>query len=269
VHLQQQPAKVLELLLRRAGELVTRDEIRAAVWGQDTFVNFDQGLNFCIKEIRAALGDDADEPRYVETLPRRGYRFIAPVEAFHARPLPPPEPASAKTPPRRLAVAASLLTPAALLAVLLAWLAWPARPRRAASPARVTIAVLPFENLSGDAAQDPLADGLTDELTALLGRLAPQRLSVIARNGLMPYKGRERALERIGGELGADYVVEGAIRRGHERVRVTASLIKVGDRTQLFSEAYERQDQDRQALQREVAQRLAGRIEAALTREPR
>ena len=88
MHLQQQPAKVLELLLRRAGELVTRDEIRAAVWGQDTYVNFDQGLNFCIKEIRAALGDDADEPRFVETLPRRGYRFIAAVEVVPRAPSP-------------------------------------------------------------------------------------------------------------------------------------------------------------------------------------
>jgi TolB-like protein/DNA-binding winged helix-turn-helix (wHTH) protein len=267
VRLQQQPAKVLALLLLRAGELVTRDEIRSAVWGQDTYVNFDQGLNFCIKEIRAALGDDADEPRFVETLPRRGYRFVAPVEAVTDRPRPLLEPADApRAPlprPKRLAALAWLLLPAAAVVALLLW---PSRPRRAASPSgRVTIAVLPFENLSGEPAQDSLAEGLTEELIAEFGRLAPRRLGVIARATAMQYKGRAQAVERIGRELGVDYVVEGGVRRGGERVRITVSLIKVGDRTQLFSEAYEREAKDLLALQREVAQQLARRIEIALS----
>jgi DNA-binding winged helix-turn-helix (wHTH) protein len=137
VRLQQQPAKVLALLLQRAGELVTRDEIRGFVWGQDTYVNFDQGLNFCIKEIRAALGDSADEPRFVETLPRRGYRFIAPVEV--ARPAAPdssvaPAPSSSRAP---LLLVLSLLALALLLTgVLLLWPA-PPPPRAPAGAARV------------------------------------------------------------------------------------------------------------------------------------
>ncbi len=261
VRLQQQPAKVLALLLRRTGELVTRDEIRSAVWGDETFVNFDQGLNFCVKEIRAALGDNADEPRFVETLPRRGYRFLAAVETVSARPLPPLETAPAPPPRRRRA---RLLLTAALLA-LAALSLWLARPRFAAAPApRVMIAVLPFENLSGEGAPDSLCDGLTEELIAQLGQIAPQRLGVIARTTVMPYKGRSQALERIASELGVDYVVEGGVRRGRQRVRITIGLIKVGDRTQLFSEAHERAEQDALSLQSEVARQLARRILSAL-----
>jgi TolB-like protein len=127
------------------------------------------------------------------------------------------------------------------------------------------IAVLPFEDLSGEAAPDVLCDGLTEELIAQLGRLAPRRLGVIARSAVMPYKGRAQAVERIASELGVDYVVEGGVRRGRQRVRITVSLIKAADRTQLFSEAYDREDRDLLALQSEVAERLARRIEGALT----
>jgi DNA-binding winged helix-turn-helix (wHTH) protein len=172
--LQQQPAKVLALLLQRAGELVTRDEIRGFVWGQDTYVNFDQGLNFCIKEIRAALGDSAELPRFIETLPRRGYRFIAPVEVVARAALAPVAHEAAAPRAARRAPSAPQLLVFALLALALlltgVLLFWPAPPPRAKPGARVRIAVLPFENLSADPDQDYLSEGLAEELIAQLGR---------------------------------------------------------------------------------------------------
>jgi TolB-like protein/DNA-binding winged helix-turn-helix (wHTH) protein/Flp pilus assembly protein TadD len=266
VHLQQQPAKVLGLLLQRAGELVTREEIRGHVWGHDTFVNFDQGLNFCIKEIRAALGDSADEPRYVETLPRRGYRFIAKVEDARAAPAPATAPVA--RPGRRASRQRFLVFSLLGLALLMtaALLLWPAPPPRpAASAPRVRIAVLPFENLSSDPEQDYLSEGLAEELIAQLGRLSPDRLAVIARASARLYKGDPAAVERLGRELGVDYAVLGSLRRGGEQLRITVNLVKVADRTQLLAETYDREARDLLSLQREIAQELARKIEVVFT----
>jgi TolB-like protein/DNA-binding winged helix-turn-helix (wHTH) protein/Flp pilus assembly protein TadD len=273
VKLQQQPAKVLALLLQRAGELVTREEIRGFVWGQDTYVNFDQGLNFCIKEIRAALGDSADLPRFVETLPRRGYRFIAPVEVVARTPVTPGAPEDAPTPPPpRRATNALLLLVFALLALALlltgVLLFWPApKPRASTQSARVRIAVLPFENLSADPDQDYLSEGLAEELIAQLGRLSPERLAVIARASAQRYKGQPEAVERIGRDLGVDYAVLGSVRRSGERIRITVNLVKLSDRTQQFSETYDREARDLLTLQREIAQELARKIEVVFTPE--
>jgi TolB-like protein/Tfp pilus assembly protein PilF len=222
IKLQPQPFKVLALLAGRSGQLVTRDEIQKQVWTDDTFVNFDQGLNYCVRQIRTALGDAADTPGFIETVPRRGYRFITPVEELSA----------------------------------------------ASSPAvarRVMLAVLPFENLSGDEEQEYFSDGLTDEMIAQLGRLNPQRLGVIARTSVMRYKHTNKGIDAIGRELGVSYMLEGSVRRAGSRVRVTAQLVQVSDQTHLWAESYDRNLGDMLTLQSEVAHAIANEIRVQLT----
>lgn len=262
VKLQQQPARVLALLALRGGALATRDEIQSEVWGNETFVDFEQGLNFCIRQIRSALGDSADSPRFVETLPRRGYRFVAPVETLFA-----PE---ALSTPGLVADSRAAATPrrplpalVALAVVILAggaWLArsYPARPpaMSTAVPQKVMIAILPFENLSGDAGREYLSDGLTEELITQVARVAPSRLGVIARTSAMKYKGTARGVDEIARELGVDYVVEGSVRHGDGTVRVTAQLIQASDQTHLWAQSYD--GPEAQAL--DLESRTAGRI---------
>jgi TolB-like protein len=197
IKLQPQPFKVLALLASRAGDLVPREEIQKQVWTDDTFVDFDQGLNYCIRQIRSALCDDAETPRFIETVPRRGYRFLPIVEEL----APPPVPTVAR---------------------------------------RIMLAVLPFENLSGEGDQEYFSDGLTDEMIAQLGRINPQRLGVIARTSAMKYKHTNKSIDVIGLELGVAYVLEGSVRRGANRVRVTAQLIQVSDQTHLWAQSYDR-----------------------------
>lgn len=220
VRLPPQPARVLEVLVSNAGRLVTRDELREQVWSGGTFVDFEQGLNFCIKQIRAALGDDAKAPRYVETLPRRGYRFVAQVE----RP-------------------AALPAPAA---------------------GRVTLVVLPFDNLGVDAGQDFFSDGLTDEMIAQLARVNPRRLGVIARTSAMTYKHTSKSILDIARELGVTHIVEGSVRRVEGRVRVAARLIHAHDQTQLWADTYDRDLSDILKLQSELARAIAGSIQVKL-----
>jgi TolB-like protein/Tfp pilus assembly protein PilF len=219
VKLPPQPFKVLALLARRPGELVTRKEIQQQIWGSETFVDFEEGLNFCIKQIRTTLGDDAETPRYIETLPRRGYRFITPVEE-------------------------------------------PGRPA-----GRTMLAVLPFENLSGDPEQDYFSDGLTEEMITQLGRLQPERLSVIARTSAMTYKGSNKTVDQIGRELGVDYLLEGSVRREGDQVRITAQLIQVRDQAHLWAQSYDRNVGSILAVQGEVARAIAGEIKIAVTPE--
>jgi TolB-like protein/DNA-binding winged helix-turn-helix (wHTH) protein/Tfp pilus assembly protein PilF len=265
VHLQQQPAKVLALLAARSGELVTREEIQREVWG-DTFVDFEQGLNYCVKQIRTALGDAAETPRYLETLPRRGYRFLAPVTQSDSsqsdspsdRPRPRAEsPTKPGRTPRIFAVA--------LFVVVVLGLALARRP--AGSPSRVMLAVLPFENLSGDPAQEFLSDGLTEEMTTQLARLRPERLGVIARTSANVYKKTAKAVDAIGRELGVEYLLEGSVRRESDRIRVTAQLVRTADQTHLWAESYDRPVADTLALQDDVAHRVVAALEGRLLAE--
>src|SRR5688572_12900717 len=182
IKLQPQPFKVLAMLVGRAGEVVTRQDIEREVWGKETHVDFDLGLNYCIKQIRFALNDDAENPRYVETLPRRGYRFIASVER---------------------------------------------RDRSPQKAQRMMLAVLPFGNLTGDPEQEYFADGMTEELSAQLGRLRPDQLGVIAFTSARRYKNTTKGIDQIGSELGIDYIIEGSVRRSGNRVRIAVQLIKV------------------------------------------
>jgi TolB-like protein/DNA-binding winged helix-turn-helix (wHTH) protein len=261
INLQDQPFRLLALLLERSGEVVTREELRDKLWPADTFVDFDHSLNTAVRKLREALGDSAETPRYVETLARRGYRFVAPVaEPDVALPSPPTK---ARLPPsaRRVVVIAAVLSSAALVAY---WVG--GRPRPRIQPGRrLTLAVLPFDNLSGDADQEYLSDGLTEEMITQLGRLEPDRLRVTARSSTWKYKRAERDIDRLRRELGADYVLEGSLRRAGERVRVTAQLIQAADQTDVWAKTYERDLRDVLVLQSEVAQAVARAIALTLT----
>jgi TolB-like protein/Tfp pilus assembly protein PilF len=218
ISLQPQPFRVLSLLAAHAGRLVSREEIREQVWPRDTFVDFEQGLNYCIKQIREALGDDARSPRFIETRPRLGYRFIANVE--------PPAPAASE---------------------------------------RLMLAVLPFDDLSGDEQQEFFADGLTEEMIAQLSRLNADRLGVIARTSTMRYKRTDKSIDVISRELGVSYVLEGSVRRAGRRVRVTAQLIQSSDQSHVWADSYERNLDDMLDLQCEVARAIAQEIQVKLT----
>ena len=264
IHLPPQPAKVLALLAGRPGQPVTREEIRQQIWGDATFVDFEQGLNHCIKQIRTALGDDAEAPRYVQTLPRRGYRFIAPVEGAVA-PAPSPAAATRRLPLRPWTVAVPLLAAlgaAVLLVVNVAGL----RDRlllKRTLPRIESIAVLPLENLSRDPEQEHLADGMTEELITTLGQISALR--VISRTSVMRYKGTQKPLPEIARELKVDAVIEGTLLRSRDRVRITANLLHAPTDRHLWAETYERDLGDVLGLQRELARTVAREIRAALS----
>lgn len=288
VRLSPQPFKVLVLLIENAGQLVTREEFRQQIWSDGTFVDFDKGLNFCIKQIREALGDNAQSPIYIETLPRRGYRFIGSVddqsdsvsaesissevadaqsvESSESESNALPEPASvqsarndrsiispSRTTQRRAAVIAL-----AVLLPLISYFAWSSiTARTTLSSGKVMLAVLPFENLDQDSTEDYFSDGLTEEMITQLGRLRPNRLGVIARTTALTYKKTGKDIRQIGRELGVSHVLEGSVRREAGRVRITAQLIQVSDQTHLWAETYERNERDLLNIQSEVASRVA------------
>ncbi len=240
IHLQPQPAKLLELLARRPGDLVTREEIQQELWNGETHVDFERSINICVMQIRSALGDDAETPRFIETLPRRGYRFVAEVRPFEANTS--SEKSSSGAASQNIKWRKQWIA-AALLVVLGSGLLWKLWPRRGEAPAssseRVMLAVLPFENLSGQDDLTYVADGMTEELIAQLGRVAPEKLGVIARTSAMRYRGTKESVAQIGSELKVAYVVEGSVRLEKGRSWVTAQLIRVNDQTHLWADTYE------------------------------
>ncbi|HEY2944851.1 MAG TPA: winged helix-turn-helix domain-containing protein [Vicinamibacteria bacterium] len=269
VRLREQPAQILTLLLARPGDLVTREEARQALWPGDTFVDFDVGLNSAVKRLRDALHDSADQPRFVETLPRRGYRFIAPVEA----PPVPPEAAAAEVPAtsarglRSSRFAAPLTTLAVVLVVVLVIVTLSAtrrrRPSDPSTPVQITsIAVLPFENLTGDREQDYFADGMTDALITTLAQV--RALRVISRTSVTQYAQKDKLLPRIAADLNVDAVVEGTVARSGSRVRVTAQLIHAPTDRHLWARTYEREMRDVLALQGELAGAIAQAVRVEL-----
>ena len=259
VKLQPQPFRVLALLASHASEVVTREEIQQQIWGNDTFVDFERGLNFCVRQIRDALADDAETPRYVETLPKRGYRFIHPVERLGSRP------AQDGADERKLLTVDINLAWLAVLVLVVAAVAYTGywTWQRWWTPAeKVMLVVLPFDNLSDDPQQGYFSDGLTEEMITQLGRLQPARLGVIART--TSDKMRGKSIDEIQRELGVDYVLEGSVRRAGNQLAITAQLIQVTDRTQLWAESYERKLADVLAIQREVAKRVASSLDLIL-----
>ena len=288
VWLQEQPFQVLATLLGRHGELVTREELRQKLWPSDVFVDFDHGLNKAVNKIREALGDPASNPRFLETIPRHGYRFIAPVEVVSGARAEPataardqretPQPATAlarveaSAPPVRLPTLRRRVAALAggLLLLLLAFLViqkfWPGPPPQAQ---RAMLLVLPFANMGKDPEQEYFCDSMTEEMILHLGRLHPERLGVIARTSAMVYKNTQKPAAELGRELGVQYILEGSIRHLADRVRVVVKLIHTSDQTQVWANSYERQLRDIVALQSELTQTIADEINLKLRAEQR
>jgi TolB-like protein/DNA-binding winged helix-turn-helix (wHTH) protein/Tfp pilus assembly protein PilF len=267
--LQGQPIQVLAALLNSAGELVTREQLQAQLWPAETFVDFDHSLHNAIARIRDVLGDSAGTPHYIETLSRRGYRFIGTVERVGLEDSPlsttagpsreaPVAPARAK--PRAILIVSLLI----LLAITAVLTLIPFLSRRAAATPLVrSIAVLPLDNFSADPAQEYFVDGMTDELITDLAKIGALR--VISRTSVMPYKGTKKALPEIAKELNVDGIIEGSVMRSGQRVRITAQLLYGPTDKHLWAETYERDLGDVLSLQSEVAQAIAQQVRAQLT----
>jgi len=276
IRLPGQPFCVLSILLEKPGQIVSREEMRDKLWDSDTFVDYERSLNSAIRKLRAVLGDSQENPRYIETVPRLGYRFIAPVEEIASfvdpsltvpvEPEPSAAPKVVELPGRRWHMILGI--PAILVALVGGYFMWSrTRVRPRPSNERLMLAVLPFQNLTGDAAQDYLSDGLTEEMISQLGRLDPEHLGVIARTSVMHYKHTTEQAGQIGRELGVQYVLEGSLRRESDRVRVTAQLVQMKDQTHIWSRQYDRELKSLLALQGEIAQETADEIMLTLGKQ--
>ena len=272
IKLQEQPFQLLRLLLEYPGQLITREELRNRIWPADTFVDFDHGLYNAMKRLREALGDSAENPRYVETLAKRGYRFVAPVEVAAAE-IPIPDAAAAPWPSTkraaRLRLGLAIAGVLGLVAVVGAltrdsierlWGHVSAAPR---APVIHSLAVLPFRNLSGDPAQEYFADGMTEELIINLSRI--RSLRIISRTSVMPYKDNRKSLSGIAKDLGVDAVVEGAVQRSGDQVRITARLVYAPEDKNLWAQSYERKLPDVLVVQNQIAQEIASSIHAEIS----
>jgi TolB-like protein/DNA-binding winged helix-turn-helix (wHTH) protein len=281
IKLHGQPFEVLAMLLDRPGEAVPREEIRQRLWSTDTFVDFDAGVNTAINRLREALNDSAENPRFIETLPRRGYRFIAPVEAEnseqsvgHVIPTKPPMPEAVQTAApvpagkhgRRAKGFALGLTVVVSLLIVLSWTRVHERLFAHSSVLHVnSLAVLPLANLSGDPEQDFFADGMTEALITDLGKISAVR--VISRTSVIQYKGTKKPLPEIARELNVDGLVEGTVSRSGNHLRITANLLQASPEKHLWAESYESDLGDVLALQAQVAQAIAREIQVKLTPE--
>ncbi len=288
IKLAEQPFQVLALLLEKPGKIVTREELHSRLWQADTFVDFDHGLNNAVMHLREALGDSSETPRYVETVPRRGYRFIAPVEgaAFLAHVtgeskaesgVVPPEvmsqpaehaaseagSAPARNQPRPSGTRLAILATAVLVVVgtgIYHYTRGNAISERARNKSLI---VLPIEDLSGDKDQEYFADGMTDDLIANLAKI--RSLRVIPRSTAMAYKATRKPLSQIASELNVDAVFEGTVLRVGNRVRITAELVQVSTDRHLWAETYESQMGDILALQNRVSSAIVNEIRINLT----
>jgi TolB-like protein/DNA-binding winged helix-turn-helix (wHTH) protein/tetratricopeptide (TPR) repeat protein len=280
LRLQEQPFQVLAMLLEKPGEVVTREELRSRLW-PSTVVDFDHGLNKAISKIREVLGDSVEKPRFVETVARRGYRFLADVAVIDTadgqrEPAPDALASPRDTPLADLTDAGALpkravppyawrLFAFGLALVITASLSWVVYSRNQSSPMIRSLAVLPLENLSGDASQDYFADGMTDELITNLGQISALR--VISRTSVMTYKGVRKPLAQIAAELNVEAVVEGSVLRSGERVRITAQLIQVPADKHIWAQSYEGDVRDTLTVQNRVARAIAEQIRVTLNRQ--
>jgi TolB-like protein/DNA-binding winged helix-turn-helix (wHTH) protein/Flp pilus assembly protein TadD len=283
IRLQEQPFQVLAMLLAHHGEVVTREELQKKLWPADTFVDFDHGLNKAINKIREALGDSAQSPRFVETVSRRGYRFLAEVKVTEALVRGPglanltqhgaeardrPDAASRPALPKHLLPSTAWKISVFVLVLVVASLAaWKLYFSNRPSPVIRSLAVLPLESLSTDASQDYFADGMTDELISDLGQISALR--VISRTSAMVYKHARKPLPQIARELNVDAVVEGTVLRSGNQVRITAQLIEAATDKHIWSQSYEGELRDALALQNKVAKAIADQIKINLNPQER
>lgn len=288
IKLQEQQGRILEVLLENAGEVVSREDLRKRLWSEDTYVDFDHSLNTAIMRLRESLGDSSENPIFIETLPRIGYRFLASVEEIKDRDSKTRSeisnhateangaaaaivsdgaagalPLTQDGKSRRLAlwvIAAGSIVVLIAVALIIRW------RQDAGSQAQLkSLVVLPLENLSQDVEQEYFADGMTDELTAHLAQI--RSLRVISRTSAMEYKRTRKTLSEIARELNVDAVVEGTVLRSGNRVRITAELIQVSTDRHLWAQTYESELGDILSLQSRVASAIAGEIRIKLTPE--
>ena len=279
IKIQEKPLQILESLIQKRGEVVTREELRQKLWPDGTFIEFDDGLNTGVKKLRAALGDVAENPTFIETVPKRGWRFIAPVFCESAdeparnghpesAPLPQPSPETVPAAARQHRIswraAVSVIAPALLLlAIATALVVRGKTPPAAPVSAEIhSLAVLPLKNLSKDPGEQYFADGMTEELITSLASL--EGLRVISRTSVMQYRDSTKLLPQIAAELHVDAIVEGAILRSGDRVRVTAQLVQGATDHHLWAQSYERDQRDVLSLQNEVARDISHQIRLKL-----
>jgi TolB-like protein/DNA-binding winged helix-turn-helix (wHTH) protein len=282
IRISQQPVQVLVLLLERPGEVVTREELRQRLWSPDTFVDFDHGLNKSVQKLRDALGDSAESPRFIETIPRVGYRFIAPVKGsvrpgiqesdeptgihFAVEPI---NDQSALISQRKPGIKPVWLLLAGCVAVLLigaGWLALRKQEREMQVAPIHSLAVLPLDNLSGGHEQDYFADGMTDELTTMLAK--DSTLRIVSRTSAMQYKRASRPLREIAQELGVDGVVEGSVERSGNKVHMTLQLIQGSSDAHVWAESYDRDANNMASLPDEAAIAIAKKTNSAVAERP-
>jgi TolB-like protein/DNA-binding winged helix-turn-helix (wHTH) protein/Tfp pilus assembly protein PilF len=281
--LERIPMELLLLLVEQRGQLVPRDQILTRIWGQNVCLDADNSINAAVRKLRQALRDDPEQPRFIQTVTGKGYRFVAAVSESSMPAAPaqrlidpqlsspyqpekePPSPRQANKRPifreRKWAVA---LVVGALLFALAGWQWSEFRARSSQANRRVMVAVLPFENLTGDPAQEYFSDGLTEEMISQLGNLDPQSLGVIARTSVMHYKNSTEPLDQIARKLQVQYVLEGSVRRDSEKMRITVQLISTSDQTHVWAREYDRQLRDLLILQDEIAGKVAAEIRSTL-----
>ncbi|HEU4414204.1 MAG TPA: winged helix-turn-helix domain-containing protein, partial [Candidatus Angelobacter sp.] len=270
---QERPFQLLVCLLERPGDIISRDELRQRLWPDGTFVDFDHNISSAINKLRTVLNDSASNPRFIETVGSRGYRFLADVKrmspaSFHTPDQKTPDvhptteaPASTRRGLRALVIGMALI----LSGLVAGYFQWGRKAAKSNAPApRVMVAILPFQNLTGDPGQDYFSDGLTEEMIAELTRLNHAHLGVIARTSIMPYKVSPKPLDQVGRDLGVQYVMEGSVRRDSNRVRITAELIQVKDQSHLWAREYDRELNNSLALQSEIAQEIGDEIQISL-----
>jgi TolB-like protein/DNA-binding winged helix-turn-helix (wHTH) protein/Flp pilus assembly protein TadD len=270
LRIERQPMDLLLLLVARRGQLVRRSEIVDTLWGKDVFVDVETGVHTAIRKIRRALRDSPDAPVFVETVPGKGYRFVARVEvvgadsAASSTPVMPVEPSVA--PPAATAARMRLtlgLVAGALLIGVGIWLRLPHGEPPRSSP--LTLAVLPFTNLSGDPTREYIAEGLTEDTATSLGQIDPEQMEVVAGSATLRYKGSAKSAAEIGRELAVDYIVESSLRMEDNRLRVTATLVRVRDQKQEWSQFYDREPTSVLGLQRELSVAIAEQIRLRLS----
>lgn len=256
VKLSPQPMLLLQLLLEHAGELVSREEIQRKVWGDQTFVDFDRNLNVCVAQLRAALHDDAEAPRFIRTIPKRGYLFLQPVE----RVTPMESSSSVELAPVPAPVVrwnfalVAIFVLVALGSIAAAWILL-RKPLPTPLTSRVMIAVLPFDGDDG-----AISDGLLDEVISNIGTLSSSRLAVIARSSVMRFKKPGPDLKQVGRELNVQYAIEGTVRRDGQRLRVTARLIDLADQSSIWTDVYEDDDANLSKLEQSASAGIAAGV---------
>ncbi len=260
--LERIPMEILLLLTEQRGHLVSREQIVQRIWGAGVHLDTDNSINGAIRKIRQILRDDPEQPRFIQTITGRGYRFMAPVreaeqpQADAAQP--PPQPRS-----RTLLVRPVMLSLLVVVAIVVS-IVWARSRAPRPGTEKVMVAVLPFDNLTGDPGQEYFSDGLTEEMITQLGSRDPERLGVIARTSVMRYKNSRTPLDQVGRDLGVQYVLEGSVRRDAGTVRVAAQLIAAKDQTHIWARQYDRELTGLLTLQGEIAQEIADEIQSNL-----